>query len=234
MNINRHKPKAEDTEVQLKPIEPLIIKEVHGIRGRLKRLLSQTSVIVGLSIGAGAAAGHYAQEAFRGVTGYNPKPAATTPATDTYEEEDAQAEEYTEEDSDEANSLIEQAKQELKKAKEWGSKKIKTATDKIKGTKTYQKAKKKMDSKYAKLQKIDKNIYWYSFLFTFLATLILGKSLTANWKTLNTLAAIEDKMNELVARVNTGGKLSSVDKDEIRKAVDEFRRTAGGDPDLKG
>jgi hypothetical protein len=212
-----------------KEITPLKVEIINGVRTRVKAILKKWGALVLAGGILGGTAGGVAQSKYRDLTGYDPDKAAAAEAGDNEEQKQKEEEQKTEEQK-EAMTLLEKARERLRKAKDM-------AVDKVNQTKVvkdYKKAVDEVKETYSTMMKVgDKASFWLPFLLMFLATVYLGnkaikikKSLTQRADPVidKNMKAMEKKINELIKAVNEISNKSFVSAEEAMKMQDEIKK----------
>ena len=213
---------AQPSQSNEKPIEPLKLKAVNGFRARLNAVLKRVGLSVGAGIIAGSLAGSAVQNVYRDITGYDP---------DNTEEGETEpiAPEDEKAPQEKGGGIIPASiRKKLEEVKEFVSTKV---------------SKTEILDKYNEVIKIYQNIpeaidsaaFWGTFALAFLAATLLAGKLMDIKKDLTeavdpavvaSLKEIQNKMNEIVEKMNAQGTVS---EDMKRDMIQMQKRFEGMD-----
>jgi hypothetical protein len=219
---------AESTN-QPQEIEPLKIETINGIRARVKQILGRQVPILLVSAGAGIGAGGMAQDKYRDWSGYNPDEIALERDLAEIDKMKDEEKEQTREKErkEEKKGLLAKARQKLKEAKEW------IADENVVVKKYKEMTREWEELKRTALEVGDKVSFWLPFLLTFLAIVIVANKAIQLKKTLTERAdpvvernmqAIEQKVNQLIDRVNTLSNQEFVSAEQQIEIMTEMQK----------
>ena len=217
-----------------KPIEPLKLGVIGGVRARLERLLKKGAIAVGSGVIMGTLAGSAAQNEYREKFNYHPDLAAEndTPPEPAEENSPPPPPEKKEETG---GGLLAEMKKKVEEAKKLVAEKAGAAKEEIEKqykevAEKYKEALGNVEESYKKLLEMgDDAVYWSAFALAFLSAAILASYLysLADPKDANITRALketEKKLNEVIGALKSEKKASA----ELRKEMTDLKASFDG------